>query len=197
MKPSSSATGLCMCLVVLCWNRASAYPRTLTLWRGLCSNFCLFRSKFHGIFLGVEMVETWWKAAHNWLLPWWKGGGPVFPCLPEVHPKPWIFSSYNFRICYCKSRDRSSVSLIASICFYLQALKNAGFVKVSAIHKNDAFKRILHKELATLEKSEKSFANEFSQYEYDQAVSNWRSKIRFCEDGDLEWGLFLAEKPNG
>lgn len=56
------------------------------------------------------------------------------------------------------------------------------------------FAGVLREELATLEKSEKSFVNEFSQYEYDQAVLNWRSKIKFCEEGDLVWGFFIAEK---
>jgi phosphoethanolamine N-methyltransferase len=83
----------------------------------------------------------------------------------------------------------------ATVSGYAELLRAVGFTKITAKNNNEMFARVLREELATLEKSEKSFVNEFSQYEYDQAVLNWRSKIKFCEEGDLVWGFFSAEKP--
>ena len=76
----------------------------------------------------------------------------------------------------------------------IQLLRQAGFTNITALDKTPEFAQILQDELATLQKSEKSFINEFSQYEFDEAVSNWRSKQRFASDGDLVWGYFFAEK---
>jgi len=82
----------------------------------------------------------------------------------------------------------------ATVHEYEKLLKQAGFSKVLALDSTMDFSHILQDELNTLQKSEKSFINEFSQYEFDQTVANWRSKLRFAEDGDLAWGYFLAQK---
>jgi hypothetical protein len=39
-----------------------------------------------------------------------------------------------------------------------------------------------------------AFLREFDESDYDYLINRWDKKIRFCERGNLKWGLFVATR---
>ncbi|KAF5189679.1 Phosphoethanolamine n-methyltransferase [Thalictrum thalictroides] len=74
-------------------------------------------------------------------------------------------------------------------------LKDAGFDDVIAEDRTDQFVKVLQKELDSLEKEKDDFISDFSEEDYDEIVSGWKSKlVRSSSAGEQRWGLFIATK---
>jgi phosphoethanolamine N-methyltransferase len=77
---------------------------------------------------------------------------------------------------------------------YGQALETAGFHNIRIEDHTKAFIDSLQNELKALNAGREQFLQEFTENDFDYLVNRWIKKIQFCEQGDLIWGLFIAEK---
>ena len=50
---------------------------------------------------------------------------------------------------------------------------------------------------ARLVKNRAEFLAMFSDADLNYLVDRWAMKIRFCRDGDMKWGIYLASKARG
>ena len=50
----------------------------------------------------------------------------------------------------------------------------------------------LRQEQERLVDDREAFLREFDESDYGYLIDRWDKKIRFCERGDLKWGLFVA-----
>ena len=77
---------------------------------------------------------------------------------------------------------------------YVESLKAAGFKQVRMEDITDRFIESLKAEQERLEKSRNEFLKEFDPEDYEYLMTRWGRKIRFCFEGDMRWGMFLARK---
>ena len=105
---------------------------------------------------------------------------------------------------FCKGKGPLSESFITYLkdCHYHlqdldsygQALETAGFHNIRIEDQTTAFIDSLRDELKVLNADRDKFLREFTENDFDYLVNRWVKKIQFCEQGDLIWGLFIAEK---
>jgi phosphoethanolamine N-methyltransferase len=105
---------------------------------------------------------------------------------------------------FCKGNGPLSESFITYLkdCHYYlqdldtygQALETAGFHHIRKEDHTTAFMDSLRNELKVLNADRDKFLREFTENDFDYLVNRWNKKIQFCEQGDLIWGLFIAEK---
>jgi phosphoethanolamine N-methyltransferase len=80
---------------------------------------------------------------------------------------------------------------------YGRLLQSAGFVNVVVDDATARFIEILEAESARLVKNRADFLASFSDADLNYLVERWVMKIRFCRDGDMKWGIYLASKARG
>ncbi|MGO9916957.1 MAG: methyltransferase domain-containing protein [Isosphaeraceae bacterium] len=80
---------------------------------------------------------------------------------------------------------------------YGALLEKAGFVDVVVDDATARFTEILEAEAARLVKNRADFLASFSDADLNYLVERWAMKIRFCRDGDMKWGIYLASKARG
>ena len=77
---------------------------------------------------------------------------------------------------------------------YGDLLKDAGFRDVIVEDATPKFIEILKKEPARLEANREDFLGAFSEDDLNYLVDRWSMKVRFCEAGDMKWGIYKASK---
>jgi phosphoethanolamine N-methyltransferase len=80
---------------------------------------------------------------------------------------------------------------------YGRLLAGAGFVDVAVDDATARFIEILEAESARLVKNRVEFLASFSDADLKYLVDRWAMKIRFCRNGDMKWGIYLASKVRG
>jgi phosphoethanolamine N-methyltransferase len=78
---------------------------------------------------------------------------------------------------------------------YGKVLEAAGFVNVAVEDATDRFVDILKREPARLEAHRDDFLASFHEDDLKYLVDRWAMKVRFCQAGDMKWGIYKAEKP--
>jgi phosphoethanolamine N-methyltransferase len=77
---------------------------------------------------------------------------------------------------------------------YGRLLQSAGFVDVSVDDATARFIEILQEESERLVAHRDHFLQSFTEEDLNYLVERWRMKVRFCRDGDMKWGIYLAAK---
>jgi phosphoethanolamine N-methyltransferase len=77
---------------------------------------------------------------------------------------------------------------------YGKLLEAAGYVNVVVEDATDRFVGILEREIAILDANRADFLKSFSEDDLNYLVERWKMKVRFCQAGDMKWGIFLASK---
>jgi len=77
---------------------------------------------------------------------------------------------------------------------YGRLLQDAGFSDVVAGDATARFIEILQNEAARLVANRAEFLTSFSDADLTYLVERWQMKVRFCRDGDMKWGNFLASQ---
>jgi phosphoethanolamine N-methyltransferase len=105
---------------------------------------------------------------------------------------------------FCHSADEISYEFqvyttdcryyLEDISSYAQALKDANFTEVIAEDITPEYVETHKAGRDILLQNSTEFLRDFSQSDLDHLVERWNKKIRFCENGDLKWGLFIARK---
>jgi phosphoethanolamine N-methyltransferase len=80
---------------------------------------------------------------------------------------------------------------------YGRLLQGAGFVDVVVDDATARFTEILEAESARLVNNRAEFLTLFSEADLRYLVDRWAMKIRFCREGDMKWGIYLASKDRG
>jgi len=80
---------------------------------------------------------------------------------------------------------------------YGRLLESAGFVDVMVDDATARFIDILEAESARLVNNRADFLASFTESDLNYLVARWAMKIRFCRDGDMKWGIYLASKARG
>merc|ERR1711879_137461 len=91
---------------------------------------------------------------------------------------------------YVKQRDYKFLTVKD----YSKTLERAGFGNVVAIDKTETCLEILKIELAGYEQNKADVLGQFTEDDYNIVSRGWRDKIVRCDDGDLAWGYFKAQK---
>jgi phosphoethanolamine N-methyltransferase len=73
-------------------------------------------------------------------------------------------------------------------------LQDAGFRDVVAGDATARFVEILQNEAARLVSNRDEFLTSFSEADLKYLVERWQMKLRFCRNGDMKWGNFLASR---
>ena len=79
---------------------------------------------------------------------------------------------------------------------YTDTLREAGFEIVSAEDVTSDLIDSLEQEREDLIRHRAEFLLDFDEADYRYLVERWEMKTRFCRQGDLRWGLFVARKPS-
>lgn len=77
---------------------------------------------------------------------------------------------------------------------YAAELTAAGLDILATEDITPRFQDYLARELAALEADRDAFLKDWSEDDYAYLVNRWKKKQKFCADGDLRWGLFVAVK---
>ncbi len=77
---------------------------------------------------------------------------------------------------------------------YGRLLQDAGFKDVVAGDATARFIEILQNEAARLATNRNEFLTSFSESDLNYLLERWQMKVRFCRDGDMKWGNFLATR---
>lgn len=77
---------------------------------------------------------------------------------------------------------------------YGKSLEAAGFQLIRTEDITKTFVDYLRADQKRLENNRDTFLQEYEQHDFDYLMNRWDSKIRFCEQGDMKWGLFIAQK---
>lgn len=77
---------------------------------------------------------------------------------------------------------------------YGKFLEDAGFVDVIVEDATPKFIEILKKEPVNLEANRDDFLGSFTEDDLRYLVDRWAMKVRFCEAGDMKWGIYKATK---
>ncbi|MFO0890715.1 MAG: methyltransferase domain-containing protein [Isosphaeraceae bacterium] len=105
---------------------------------------------------------------------------------------------------YCRGRTPGSPAFeeyIAKTGYHVVApeaygklLEDAGFVDVQVNDATAMFVDILQRESRRLVERRSEFLAEFSEEDLNYLVERWAMKERFCEAGDMKWGIFLGTR---
>ncbi len=77
---------------------------------------------------------------------------------------------------------------------YGKFLEDAGYVDVVVEDATDRFVEILEREIELLGANRADFLKSFSEEDLNYLVDRWKMKVRFCQAGDMKWGIYLASK---
>jgi phosphoethanolamine N-methyltransferase len=77
---------------------------------------------------------------------------------------------------------------------YGKLLEGAGFVDVQVNDATGTFVDILRRESKRLVDHRSEFLSAFSEADLNYLVDRWAMKERFCEAGDMKWGIFLGTR---
>jgi phosphoethanolamine N-methyltransferase len=77
---------------------------------------------------------------------------------------------------------------------YGKLLEGAGFSDVVVEDATGKFIDILEREPVRLAADRADFLASFSEKDLDYLVERWAMKVRFCQAGDMKWGIYLASK---
>jgi phosphoethanolamine N-methyltransferase len=77
---------------------------------------------------------------------------------------------------------------------YGQHLRDAGFVDVVVDDATATFVDILRRESHRLSEHRSDFLAAFSPADLEYLVDRWAMKDRFCQAGDMKWGIYLGTK---
>jgi len=77
---------------------------------------------------------------------------------------------------------------------YGKILEGAGFVDVIVDDATATFVDILERESKRLRDHRQDFLSDFSPEDLNYLVERWAMKERFCEAGDMKWGIYLAAR---
>jgi phosphoethanolamine N-methyltransferase len=77
---------------------------------------------------------------------------------------------------------------------YGRLMSDAGFVDVSVTDATDLFVDILRRESRRLVEHRAEFLSEFSEEDLNYLVDRWAMKERFCQAGDMKWGIYVASR---
>jgi phosphoethanolamine N-methyltransferase len=80
---------------------------------------------------------------------------------------------------------------------YGHLLEGAGFADVVVDDATGRFVEILEDESTRLVENRAEFLAHFSDADLGYLIDRWAMKIRFCRDGDMKWGIYLASKAPG
>jgi phosphoethanolamine N-methyltransferase len=80
---------------------------------------------------------------------------------------------------------------------YGRLLEAAGFGDVVVDDATPGFIDILEAESARLVNNRTDFLASFTDSDLNYLVERWAMKLRFCRDGDMKWGIYLASKARG
>lgn len=78
---------------------------------------------------------------------------------------------------------------------YGELLRGAGFADVVVDDATGQFVEILEREMDHLVTHRSKFLSSFSEEDLNYLVDRWAMKVRFCREGDMKWGIYLASKP--
>lgn len=79
---------------------------------------------------------------------------------------------------------------------YGQLLEAAGFKDVIVDDATQTFVDILRRESRRLVDHRGDFLSAFSEEDLNYLVERWAMKDRFCEAGDMKWGIYLGTRHN-
>ena len=77
---------------------------------------------------------------------------------------------------------------------YGKLLEGAGFVDVEVEDATERFVDILRREPARLAANRGDFLASFREDDLSYLVDRWAMKVRFCEAGDMKWGIYQATR---
>jgi phosphoethanolamine N-methyltransferase len=77
---------------------------------------------------------------------------------------------------------------------YGRLLSDAGFLDVNVTDATDLFVDILRRESRRLVDRRAEFLSVFSDEDLNYLVDRWAMKERFCQAGDMKWGIYLATR---
>jgi phosphoethanolamine N-methyltransferase len=77
---------------------------------------------------------------------------------------------------------------------YGTILEEAGFTDVIVDDATPLFVEILEREAKSLVTRRAEFLESFSESDLNYLVERWAMKVRFCNAGDMKWGIYLASK---
>ncbi len=77
---------------------------------------------------------------------------------------------------------------------YGELLEQAGFVDVDVEDATHRFIDILKREMGRLESERQDFLAVFSEEDLNYLLDRWAMKVRFCEAGDMKWGIYKARR---
>jgi phosphoethanolamine N-methyltransferase len=77
---------------------------------------------------------------------------------------------------------------------YGKLLEGAGFTKVVVEDATDRFVDILERESRRLNADRADFLASFSEKDMNYLLDRWAMKVRFCQAGDMKWGIYLADR---
>jgi phosphoethanolamine N-methyltransferase len=77
---------------------------------------------------------------------------------------------------------------------YARLLEAAGFAAVEVEDATDKFVEILKREPKQLADRRGDFLQSFTEDDLSYLEKRWAMKVRFCQAGDMKWGIYLATK---
>ena len=77
---------------------------------------------------------------------------------------------------------------------YGRFLEGAGYTDVEVEDATERFVEILQREIAFLDANRADFLGSFSEKDLNYLIERWKMKVRFCQAGDMKWGIYLATK---
>jgi phosphoethanolamine N-methyltransferase len=77
---------------------------------------------------------------------------------------------------------------------YGELLSQAGFADVQVEDATARFVEILESEMARLRDQREAFLKVFSEDDLNYILDRWAMKVRFCQAGDMKWGIYRASK---
>jgi phosphoethanolamine N-methyltransferase len=78
---------------------------------------------------------------------------------------------------------------------YGKLLEAAGFTDVVVEDATEKFIEILTREPKQLTDRRADFLASFTEDDLTYLAERWAMKVRFCQSGDMKWGIYLATKP--
>ena len=79
---------------------------------------------------------------------------------------------------------------------YIEAMTAAGLRVTDHEDMTSLFIAQMEREQKELREARADFLRDYDQADYDYLINRWDAKLRFCRDGDLRWGLFIARSPD-
>jgi len=136
-------------------------------------------------FLHIDDKDALLKKCHEQLAP---GGTILFTdyCMPI---KPVSECSHDFQE-YLTGRGY----VLFDVDNYGEVMKQAGFENVKTEDRTTFFVKCLKDELAMLQSNKSTFLEKFTQEDYDELEAGWQSKIKWCSEGDMCWGVMEGNK---